>query len=160
MDDSARLREIGSVLAQARELAVRYYQLTGKPLGITGEVGEYEAARLLGLTLAVAREAGYDATDADGRRLQIKARSLPSQKKIVGQRLGAIGLEKPWDAVLLILMDELFRPTAIYEADRDAVEAALRKPGSKARNERGSLAITKFKSIGRQVWPVVSTKSA
>ncbi len=37
-------------------------------------------------------------------------------------------------------------------ADRPAIEAALTRPGSKARNERGSLAITKFISIGRQVW--------
>src|SRR5690606_2308109 len=153
MGSHSNMDQIGPVIARAREVAIEYYRLTGKPLGITGEVGEYEAARLLGLKLALAREAGYDAVDADGRRLQIKARSIPASKRIVGQRLGRIDLDKPWDAVLLVLMDEFFRPTAIYEADRAAVMEALQKPGSKARNERGALAITKFKSIGKQVWP-------
>lgn len=153
MPSHPTVEEIAVVIAKAREAAVEYYRLTGKPLGITGEVGEVEAARLLGLTLAPPREAGYDATDAAGRRLQIKARSIPSNKKIGGQLLGSIDPAKPWDAVLLILMDEEFRTTAIHEADRAAVTAALKAPGSKARNERGALAITKFRSIGRQVWP-------
>jgi hypothetical protein len=54
--------------------------------------------------------------------------------------------------VLLVLLDETFEATAIYEADRPAVEAALLAPGSKARNERGALAVSKFKSIGRRIW--------
>ena len=37
------------VLAQAKSIAAQYYKLTGKPRGITGEVAEYEAARLLGI---------------------------------------------------------------------------------------------------------------
>lgn len=147
------MNAVAILLEQARDIAVRYYQLTGKPLGITGEVGEYEAARLLGLALADAREAGYDAIDKAGRRLQIKARCIPRAKKLVGQRLGSIDIDKPWDAVILIVMDEVFEPVAIYEADRLAIEQELVRPGSKARNKRGALAITKFRSIGRQVWP-------
>ena len=49
------------LLKEAKELAREYYGLTGKPLGVTGEVAEYEAARLLGLELTPARQAGYDA---------------------------------------------------------------------------------------------------
>ncbi|WP_256574037.1 hypothetical protein [Pseudomonas sp. NFACC24-1] len=41
--------EIFEVLRDAKVLARRYYRLTGKPLGITGEVAEYEAATKLGL---------------------------------------------------------------------------------------------------------------
>ncbi len=37
--------------------------------------------------------------------------------------------------MLLVLLDENFDATAIYEADREAVLAALAVPGSKARNE-------------------------
>jgi hypothetical protein len=32
------------LLAQAKQIAQQYYRITGKPLGITGEVAEYEAA--------------------------------------------------------------------------------------------------------------------
>jgi hypothetical protein len=43
--------------------------------------------------------------------------------------------------------------TEIHEATRRAVLAALRRPGSKARNVRGQMQIGLFKRIGRQIWP-------
>ncbi|MDH3580404.1 MAG: hypothetical protein OEM91_07230, partial [Hyphomicrobiales bacterium] len=67
--------------------------------------------------------------------------------------MGSIKLDHQWDAVVLVIMNQLFEPQAIYEAERDAIEKALKAPGSKARNERGALSISKFISIGRQVWP-------
>jgi hypothetical protein len=138
------------ILGEAKTLAREYYRLTGKPLGITGEVAEYEAARLLGLQLAPARQAGYDAIERSGRRVQIKGRCvLPNSKP--GQRVGAIDIRKEFDAVLLVLLDEYFDATSIYEADRAAVVAAVTTPGSKAR-ERGALGVVKFKSIGTLRW--------
>lgn len=77
--------------------------------------------------------------------MQIKGHRLTSASK-PGQRLGSIDLEKEWDAVLLVLLDERYNPTAIYETDRRAVRDALEAPGSRARNERGQLSISKFKS--------------
>lgn len=38
--------EVYLILRDAKVLARRYYHLTGKPLGVTGEVAEYEAARI------------------------------------------------------------------------------------------------------------------
>jgi hypothetical protein len=52
----------------------------------------------------------------------------------------------------MVLLDENFDATEIYEADREAVLRALSAPGSKARNERGALALSKFKAIGRLRW--------
>ena len=145
-------RRILALLAEAKRLAAEYRTLTGKPLGITGEVAEYEAARLLGVELTPARQAGYDAIRAsDGRRYQIKGRCLlPGCKP--GQRLGSIRVDKEFDAVLMVLLNEHFDALAIYEADRQAVVATLSAPGSRARNERGALAVSKFKSIGHEVW--------
>jgi hypothetical protein len=142
------------ILGHAKRLAQEYRRLTGKPLGITGEVAEYEAARLLGVELTAARQAGYDALERrDGtvRRLQIKGRCWLDDCK-PGQRLGAIRIEKEWDAVLLVLLDENFDAVEIYEAERIPIVAALTAPGSKARNERGALAVSKFKSIGGLRW--------
>jgi len=142
------------VLAEAKKLAQRYRALTGKPLGITGEVAEYEAARILGVALTPARQAGYDATEACKgkiRRLQIKGRCILEDSKR-GQRLGSIDIEKEFDAVLLVLLDGKFDATVIYEAPRHAVIAALTEPGSKSRNERGALGIAKFKSISDVRW--------
>ena len=140
------------VLKTAKALAREYRQLTGKPLGVTGEVAEYEAARLLGLQLTEARQAGYDALGRNGTRYQIKGRCLLPDSK-PGQRVGGIDINKEFDKVLLVLLDEQFEATAIHEADRVAIIRALRAPGSKARNERGSLAVSKFKALGQQVWP-------
>ena len=53
-------REVMQLLGEAKKLARRYRTLTGKPLGITGEVAEFEAARLLNLQLTEARQVGYD----------------------------------------------------------------------------------------------------
>jgi hypothetical protein len=142
------------ILRNAKMLAQQYRALTGKPLGITGEVAEYEAARILGVELTPARQAGYDATENTNgvlRRLQIKGRCVLPKGKL-GQRLGSIDITKDWDAVLMVLLDENFEATEIYEAERDAVVAALSAPGSKARNERGALAVSKFKAMGRLRW--------
>ncbi|WP_234452435.1 hypothetical protein [Pseudomonas sp. MF6747] len=86
--------EILEILKEAKVLARRFYRLTGKPLGVTGEVAEYEAATRLGLLLHPARQAGYDATDTleDGiARIQIKGRCMLNPLKITG-RMGAIDL--------------------------------------------------------------------
>jgi hypothetical protein len=149
-------RQILELLAEAKTIAERYYALTKKPLGITGEVAEYEAARILGVELAPARQAGYDAIEiVDGKRrtLQIKGRCLPPGCS-PSQRLGSIQPDKEWDSVLMVLLDATFSAAEIWEADRAAILSALAVPGSKARNERGALAVTKFKSIGRLRWPL------
>lgn len=144
--------EIEEILLAAKDLASRYKKLTGKPLGITGEVAEFNAAKLLRLELAEARKAGYDAIGSDKRKIQIKGRCLSNNPK-PGQRLGSIRLDHDWDSVLLVLMNESFDVIEMWEAFRPEVEAALLAPGSKARNERGALSVSKFKQIGQQVWP-------
>lgn len=75
-------RSVMQVLSEAKALAQEYRRLTRKPLSVTGEVAEYEAARILNLDLTPAHNAGYDATEiADGitRRLQIKSRCKSSK---------------------------------------------------------------------------------
>ncbi len=149
-----KLDRIGSLLSQAKRIAKEYREETGKPLGITGEVAEYEAARKLGLDLCEARQPGYDAIrtrENKVEKIQIKGRRLPADAKR-GQRVGSIRLDHEWNFVVLVLLDGDFEPLEIYEAARSNVEQALKKPGSKARNERGALAVSKFKSISRLVW--------
>ncbi|SRR6266481_8651009 len=154
--------QVIEILRRAKKLAQAYRSLTGKPLGITGEVAEYEAARLLGVHLTPARQAGYDAIEnSDGatRRLQIKGRCLlPGCKP--GQRLGSIDIKKDWDAVLMVLLDENFDALEIHEAERADILKALSAPGSKARNERGALGVSKFKSIGKLRWRASSATDA
>ena len=148
--------DLDSVIEDAKQVAKRYKRLTGRPLGITGEIAEFTGAKLLQLELAEVRQSGYDAWRVHkGKqiKIQIKGRSLP-KKHNPGARIGSIKLDKEWDIIVLVLLDENLEPTEIYEADRISVTNALSAPGSKARNERGALGVSQFKSIGKKVWPV------
>src|SRR6266702_389814 len=75
---------IMDILQKAKKLAQQYRALTGKPLGIPGEVAEYEAARILGIELTPARQAGYDAVEKKRRRS-----SPPGQGQVPAARLQA-----------------------------------------------------------------------
>ncbi len=151
MDTQQETEVLQETIEAAKQAAILYRELTGKPLGITGEVGEVVCAGLLNLRLAGARQAGYDAIGRDGRKVQIKARCvLPDSKP--GQRVGGIKLEHEWDTVALVLLDERFEPISVHEARREAVVRELTKPGSKARTQRGALGVSKFKSISELRW--------
>jgi hypothetical protein len=150
--DVARVREI---LATVEPLAAEYYRLTGKPLGVTGEVAEYIAAETLGLVLADARTPGYDALrqTANGpQRIQIKGRAYGEDAK-PGQRISQIKTDAACDAVLLVLLDNrTLDPREMWEAPFTAVAARLGVPGSKSR-DRGALGVSEFKRMARRVWP-------
>lgn len=106
MPGGARILEI---LSEAKWLAQEYRALTGKPLGVTGEVAEYEAALHLDLELSPARQAGYDAVRRrDGARLQIKGRCVPTASSL-GQRVSRIDINKEFYGVLLVILDEKIR---------------------------------------------------
>ncbi|OEC63831.1 hypothetical protein A7D21_28535 [Pseudomonas sp. AP19] len=146
--------DVYEILREAKTLARRYYHLTGKPLGVTGEVAEYEASRILGLVLEQARTAGFDAIETrDGveLKIQIKGRYFPNPR-MRGGRLGSIDLKQPFDTVMLVLLDGDYNAFQIFEAKRPDVEALLTRPGSKSRNERGSLGISQFKAISILRW--------
>ena len=143
---------VRKILAEAKKLAVEYKTITGRPLGIAGEVAEHEAARLLKLILAPARESGFDAhrlVRGRRQRLQIKCRVVTNRKS---QKMGAISAKKPWDAILLVVMDGDFDVTDIWEASRAKVIRLLGKTDSKARR-RGQLTVSEFKRSGQKVWP-------
>ena len=141
------------ILAEVKALAVEYHELTGKPLGVTGEIGEFEAAEKMGLELGAARSAGYDAVRSRGswRKVQVKSRWKRDGRK--WGRVSKIDITKEFDSVMLVLMHGDYQVREIWEAGRDAVIARLTAPGSKSRNERGSMGVSQFKSIAEKVWP-------
>ena len=146
--------EFLDVLASAKEVAKRCFQLAGKLLGITGEIAEMEASRLLGLELAPPRQSGWDASrlreDGSMERLQIKGRWMMNGYRSAA-RIGAIDLNSEFDAVLLVLLDENLSPSEILRADRSKVVMALTEPGSRSRNLRGQISISKFRQISTRV---------
>jgi len=154
MTEDKAARRLKEILAAVKLLAAEYYLLTGKPLGVTGEVAEYVAAETLGLELAPPRTAGYDAirhTPEGQQRVQIKGRAYGLDAK-PGQRIGRIKKGAGCDKVLLVLLDNrTLEPREMWEADYAVVAERLDVPGSKAR-ECGSLGVSEFKRLGRKIW--------
>jgi hypothetical protein len=154
MTETIAAHRVREILAQVKPLAAEYYQLTGKPLGVTGEVAEYVAAELLRLELAPPRTKGYDAirkTPNGPHRVQIKGRAY-SKTANTGQRLGTIKKGSECDSVLLVLLDNLtLEPREMWEAPYSTVEARLNVPGSKSR-ARGALGVTEFKKLAKKIW--------
>jgi len=144
-------KQLKKIIYSASSLAAKYYKLTGKPLGITGEVAEMIAAELFNLELVKAREEGYDAVDKAGNKIQIKGRVL--QNKNYSGRTGKINIEKEWDKIILVLLSPDYKPLEIFEADRKPVIRKITSPGSKSRNERWTLSISQFKSISNKIYP-------
>ena len=146
-------KKIETILRAVKPLALQYHELTGKPLGVTGEIAEFEAATLLDLELLEARSEGYDAImQRKGRpeRIQIKGRFKHDGGK--WGRVPSINIEKKFDSVLLVLMQGEYEVVEMWKASRQAVFKRLREPGSKARNERNSMSVPQFKSIATLVW--------
>lgn len=149
----ANQADLKDILAEVRVLAVQYHRLTGKPLGVTGEIGEFEAADKMGLELEGARTVGYDARRRKGpyRRIQIKSRW--KRDGINWGRISRIDTSKEFDSVMLVLMRGNYEVHEIWEAGRQAIVDRLTAPGSKSRNERGQMGVSQFKSIAERVWP-------
>jgi hypothetical protein len=158
LEETERDHAVKAILRQAKMLATEYYKLTGKPLGVTGEVAEYEAAEKLGLVLAPARTKCVDAyREAEGKNesFQIKGRAVLATDRY-RCRLGKI-VDGQFDAVLLVLLDKTTLETIeILRAERLDVIARLDAPGGIARNVRRSLAIAQFKSIAKKIWPMMT----
>ena len=156
LSTSDKANEVTSLLVEAKRIAQRFYQLTGKPLGISGQVAEYEAARLLGLELAPPREAAIDAylhKNGKTQSIQIKGRAVDATRRYIG-RVSKIKLEPKFDAVVLVLLDKSnFDTLEIWRAEYEDIKNRLIAPGSKSRNERGSLGISQFKTVAKKIWP-------
>lgn len=143
--------QIDKLMGEARRLAAEYRRATGKTLAISGEIAISDAITLLGLEHAPGDAEGYDALRASAGgvdKLQIKARAVFDDTRRP-HRLGQLKLDKDWDAVLLVLMDENYEPVEIHEARRAPLEAALAEATP---NKRGTVSVGRFKIVGRCLW--------
>jgi len=143
----------GAVLSAVRDViaaARRYEATTGeaRKVGITGEVGEVLACHKLGLELATdPRSIGFDAVDADGKRVQIKTRRSESAglPRDVG-RLGTFS-RHPFDYALLVLLDHEYELAEIWRAEYAELKPLV--DNQKRRNP----SLSAFKKLARKVWP-------
>jgi hypothetical protein len=148
-EEQAELRE---VVRLAKELGAKYYRLTGRSLGATGEIGEVKVIEKLGLEIAPVRTTGYDALRGE-ERIQIKTRAAGARIK---GRLSRIKIDAPCDVVMLAILNiESMELKDVWEAPYATVVEELLKEGPKGNKarQRGQLAVAKFISMARKVWP-------
>jgi hypothetical protein len=147
---------VDKLIAQARQLAAEYRRTMGKPLpGISNEIAEYDALRLLALKPEPEPETGWDAFDPEtGRRVQIKSRTIFDESKS-GARIGQLKMNQDWDSVVLVLMDDNYEPYEIYEALREDLAEFADSAGG-GRSKRGAMSVARFKAIGELVWDRVN----
>ena len=142
------------LVSEARRLAAEYRRATGKPLGISSEIAEFDAAKILDLELCEQRDGGYDAIGLGkrkGKKIQIKGRAVFDEKKS-GQRVGQLKLEQEWDSIVLVIMNEEYDPVEIFECSRKVIEESIDENKSTKRNKRGAMSLAKFKIISDLVW--------
>jgi hypothetical protein len=133
------------LIDQIAVLTVLYKKRFGKSLGVTAEIGEYKAAKLLKLRRAEGNiNKGFDAYDLDNRKVQIKSRVTTSKT----QRTGTFSSHK-FDYALLVLLSDNYDIKEIYRADHKQIEKAIENQSY----SRRSLPIGKFIAIGKPVYP-------
>jgi len=146
------LYSVDKLISQARRIAAEYRRATGKPLGISAEIARHDACSFLELE-PHEDAVGFDAMglngEREGLRFQIKGRAIFDEKK-GGQRLGQIKIDQEWDSILLVLMDEDFESTEIYEASRQDMLDNIEDEGN--RQKRGVISVARFKRFAKQVW--------
>ena len=147
--------DVGKLIAETRRLAADYKRATGKSLAVSSEIAKHDACELLQLDpIEDESVGGYDAIglhpEWKGLKIQIKGRAIFDETKS-GQRIGQLKLDKEWDAVVLVLMNEDFETQEIYMAARQDVEDELAEMDSKRQN-RGAMTVARFKYLANLVW--------
>lgn len=81
---------------------------------LVGDLAEWIACQELGLTRVPASRKGYDATDAQGRRVQIKGVRLPNRQPGALRQLD----QDPFDRLVIVVLAEDLQTHTIVEMTR------------------------------------------
>lgn len=131
------------VVDKAIKSAVEYEAVTGRKLGITGEVGEILVCKELGLNLLSDPIAsGIDAIDHRGKTYQIKARRGNSDNP--GARIGTFSKHK-FDYAILAILDHKYNIVKLYKATFNKIEPILQ------RHKKRNPPLRQFKSVATPI---------
>ena len=112
------LRQYGSLMRELRRRGVvRSYN------NPAADIAEWLGSQAFGLTLEAASAKGYDATDATGKRYQIKSRRITAENP--STQLGVMRdlSDAHFDYLLAVYFEEDFTVRAAYIVEHDAVVA-------------------------------------
>ncbi|MDF1588433.1 MAG: hypothetical protein P1P93_04655 [Gammaproteobacteria bacterium] len=149
------LYSIDKLMHETRQLAAKYRQATGMTLPVTGEISRFDVSKALSLKLSDDLTVGYDGIGTTGarkgKRILIKGRVLFEDSRST-PRIGQIKPDGRWDHVVLVLYDDNYEPTDMYEATAEDITNAIKiKPDSNSK-KRGMMSVAQFKIISKLVW--------
>ncbi|OGM99669.1 MAG: hypothetical protein A2817_03815 [Candidatus Yanofskybacteria bacterium RIFCSPHIGHO2_01_FULL_39_8b] len=115
--------EIKKMVNKIIKIALEYETLTGRKLGITGEIAEIIVCHKLGLKLlANSLSPGHDAVDERGNKFQIKSKRIIKNKG----RIGRFSMHK-FDYLITILFDKNYKIIGIYKTNYKKIMPIINK---------------------------------
>lgn len=132
---------IWRAVERAISAALKYEKLTGRNLGITGEVGELLTCKKLKLSLvADPLTAGYDAVDEKRLRYQIKTRRANSDRGKIGTFA-----KHNFDYAILATLDKNYKISGLWRATHKRLRPLLNK------RKRRDPSLREFKRISKRL---------
>ena len=131
-----------NLVKQAIRAAIAYENMTGRKLGITGEVGEVLVCKSLGLALLLDQiSPGIDAVDPkNGEKYQIKTRRGDTASP--GARIGTFSKHK-FDYAVLAILNEKYELVELYKTTAKKIEPILQ------RHKKRNPPLRQFKRVAR-----------
>lgn len=134
----ANLDAVKEIFAACRALSAA----TGRPFSpdghLVGSIGEVIAAELLDLTLMPPSNHGYDATDALGRKVEIKT---TTRRSIALSAAGTMA-----ERLVVLQLDTDGNAEIIYDG---ACQPAWNAAGKPQKNGQRSLSLSRLHALGR-----------
>ena len=127
---------------QSIKTALDYEKITGRKLGITGEMGEVLVCHKLGLNLLADDIAtGFDATDDKNKTYQIKTRRARNGRG----RLGSFS-EHKYDYAILVELDYKYSIIEIWKVNYKTINPIVEA------NRRRNPSLNQFKSVAKRIY--------
>lgn len=146
---------IEKLMDETRRIASEYRQSTGSTLPVSAELAKYDASKLLGLKPLNSQQRAVDGllnSPQGDKKVQVKGRVIFNADK-QGQRVGQLNLDADWDVLVLVLMNDQYETTEIYQLERDRLLAELTDVKSAHKKSRGAISVKKFIAISQLCWP-------
>lgn len=103
--------------------ALEYERVTGRKLGITGEIGEILVCDKFKLNLLVdPLMAGYDAMDKERNKYQIKSKRIIKNSGCVGSFA-----KYKFDYLIMILLDKNYKVIGMWKTDFKSIYPVIKK---------------------------------
>lgn len=143
------MKNIDRMIERIRQDAVWWRKEFGRSLGVTSELGEYYACKVLKLKRAQPGEKGFDAIKGS-KSYQIKSRA--PRKGVTVNLSGRIGKFSGFDFNygVMVLLNHEYKLEEIYQADAKILENLA----TKEEKGRRGIHISTFIKNSEKIWPI------